>query len=67
MIRVALFLMAALALAACATPPPTGPVMPDPKTQMAALETRIAVLVEEERQKLEDEYHQLLLLGRTGR
>jgi uncharacterized protein YkwD len=53
MIRVVLFLIAALALAACATPPPPGPVMPDPKTQMAALETRIAVLVEEERQKLD--------------
>ena len=53
MIRAALFLMAALVLAACATPPPAGPVLPDPKTQMAALETRIAVLVEEQRQKLD--------------
>jgi uncharacterized protein YkwD len=53
MIRAALFLMAALVLGACAAPPPAGPVMPDPKTQMAALETRIAVLVEEQRQKLD--------------
>ena len=51
--RAALFLLAGLALGACATTQPPGPVMPDPKTQMAALETRIAVLVEEQRHRLD--------------
>jgi uncharacterized protein YkwD len=44
-----LFLL--LALAGCATPP--GPALPDPKSQMPALENRIAALVEAERQKLD--------------
>jgi uncharacterized protein YkwD len=57
MIRAAFPLLAALLLAACsaldggektAAPPP-----PDPKTQMGALENRIAVLVEEQRHKLD--------------
>jgi uncharacterized protein YkwD len=60
MIRAALFLMALLALAACAAPPAT-PAMPDPKTQMAALETRIAILVEEQRQKLDPEARNLAI------
>jgi uncharacterized protein YkwD len=60
MIRAALFLMALLALAACAAPPAT-PVMPDPKTQMAALETRIAILVEEQRQKLDPKARNLAI------
>jgi uncharacterized protein YkwD len=59
MIRAALFL-ALLALAACAVPPAT-PVMPDPKTQMAALETRIATLVEEQRQKLDPKARNLAI------
>lgn len=48
-------LLAAMTLAGCATeaPPPAIPLPPDPKTQMGALETRIAVLVEEERHKLD--------------
>jgi uncharacterized protein YkwD len=55
MIRPALFLLACLTLAGCsvfesANAPP-GP--PDPKTMMGALETRIAVLVEEQRRKLD--------------
>jgi uncharacterized protein YkwD len=44
-------LLAPLALAACATESPPGP--PDPKTQMGALETRIAILVEEQRHRLD--------------
>lgn len=49
------FLGAALALAACAgeTPPPAPPPPPDPHSQMGALESRIAILVEEERQRLD--------------
>jgi uncharacterized protein YkwD len=52
-IRAVFFLLAGLVLAACATeaPPPPGP--PDPKTQMGALETRIAILVEEQRHRLD--------------
>jgi len=55
--RVAFLLLAALMLAGCSaldfsgTPPTSAP--PDPKTQMGALETRIAILVEEQRQKLD--------------
>jgi uncharacterized protein YkwD len=56
MMRFAPFLLlAALALAGCATqaPPAGPPAPPDPKTQMGALETRIAVLVEEERHRID--------------
>ena len=44
-----------LLLAGCATETPllTAPPPPDPKSQMGALESRIAVLVEEERHKLD--------------
>jgi uncharacterized protein YkwD len=41
-----------LALAGCATAP-SRPVLPDPRTQMGALETRIAILVEEQRHRLD--------------
>jgi uncharacterized protein YkwD len=53
--RAAFLLLAGLTLAACATQaPPPGPLPPpDPKTQMGALETRIAVLVEEERHRID--------------
>jgi len=56
MLRIASLLLTASLLASCsvfdsAPPSPTPP--PDPKTQMGALETRIAVLVEEQRQKLD--------------
>lgn len=50
------FLIAAalLALAGCETAQiAKAPLPPDPKTQMPALETRIAILVEEERHKLD--------------
>ena len=56
MARTVLLLAAALLLAACSVlrPEQAGePQPPDPKTQMGALETRIAILVEEQRQKLE--------------
>jgi len=61
MIRPALLLMAALVLAGCATPPAPGPVVPDPKTQMAALETRIAILVEEQRHRLDPKARNLAI------
>ena len=54
MTRTVFFLIATLLLAACATPEPQKPAAPpDPHTQMSALETRIAILVEEQRQKLD--------------
>ena len=53
MIRPAFFLVAALLLSACAEVPAGPPPPPDPKTQMGALEMRIATLVEEERLKLD--------------
>lgn len=53
MTRSALFLLAALLLSACAEVPTARLAPPDPKTQMVALETRIAALVEEERLKLD--------------
>jgi uncharacterized protein YkwD len=55
--------LTALVLAGCATeaPPPAAPLLPDPKTQMGALETRIAVLVEEERHKLDPKARALAL------
>jgi uncharacterized protein YkwD len=54
MIRAALLTLALLALAACSTAaPPAQSLPPDPRTQMGALETRIAILVEEQRQKLD--------------
>ncbi len=40
-------------LAACATAPKAPPPPPDPKTMMGALETRIAILVEEQRHRLD--------------
>lgn len=56
MTRAALVLVTALLLAACSSSPfrtPAAPPAPDPQTQMGALEIRIAILVEEQRQKLE--------------
>jgi uncharacterized protein YkwD len=59
MTRAAFFLLAALLLAACSTLDLSGgktaplPAPPDPRTQMGALETRIAALVEEQRHKLD--------------
>jgi uncharacterized protein YkwD len=51
--RPAIFLLIALALGACAEVPPGPPPRPDPKTQMSALESRIAILVGEQRRKLD--------------
>jgi uncharacterized protein YkwD len=53
MTRAAFLLLAALTLSACAAVPPAPPAPPDPKSQMGALEERIAVLVEDERLKLD--------------
>ncbi len=56
MTRAALVLATALLLTACSSfsfQAPEAPMPPDPKSQMGALETRIAILVEEQRQKLE--------------
>jgi uncharacterized protein YkwD len=58
MIRLASLVLAALLLAGCSvldfSANPSAPVPPpDPKTQMGALETRIAILVEEQRRKLD--------------
>jgi uncharacterized protein YkwD len=56
-----LLLAAGLALFACAKVP-SGPVLaPDPKTQMTALESRIAVLVEEERHKIDPKARDLTM------
>jgi uncharacterized protein YkwD len=55
--RAAMILSAALLLGGCGvldlSGPPARPALPDPKTQMGALETRIAILVEEQRHKLD--------------
>ena len=53
MIRFAALACAFLLLAGCATAPPLPPPPPDPQTQMPALAQRIAVLIEEERLKLD--------------
>ena len=54
MMRPLLPLLAVLVLTACAeVPAQTPPPPPDPRTQMVALESRIAALVEEERLKLD--------------
>lgn len=61
MIRPALLLLAALMLAACAEVPQGRPLPPDPKTQMGALETRIAILVEEQRHRLDPKARNLAI------
>jgi uncharacterized protein YkwD len=48
-----ILLLATLTLCACAQVPSGPAPPPDPKTQMTALESRIAVLVEEERHKID--------------
>ncbi len=51
--RFACLALAVLLLAGCETLPEAPPGPPDPKTQMAALETRISILTEEQRIKLD--------------
>lgn len=53
--RALFLLLASLTLAGCAmeTTPPAAAPPPDPQSQMGALETRIAVLVEEERHRMD--------------
>ena len=54
MFKHALIAIALLALAGCETAQVAkAPALPDPRTQMPALETRIAILVEEQRHKLD--------------
>lgn len=62
MIRMAFLVLPALFLAGCAMfESPETPQPPDPRTQMGALEGRIAVLVEEERHKLEPKAKPLMI------
>jgi uncharacterized protein YkwD len=64
MIRFAALLLAVLVLAGCAafdSSHPVVPQAPDPKTQMGALETRIAALVEAQRQKLDPQARPLAI------
>jgi uncharacterized protein YkwD len=61
MIRAAFFVSAALLLAACTATPPAPEPPPDPKTQMSALEIRIAVLVEEQRHRLDPKARSLAI------
>jgi uncharacterized protein YkwD len=60
-IRVLVPVLALLALAACATLDKGPPPPPDPNTQMAALEMRIAILVEEQRMKLDPKAKRLAI------
>ena len=59
--RAAFFAFAALLLAACAATPPAPVAPPDPKTQMSALEIRIAILVEEQRHRLDPKARSLAI------
>ena len=63
--RLGLILSAALMVAGCSVfdsaSPPARPLPLDPKTQMGALETRIAVLVEEQRHKLDPQARPLAM------
>jgi uncharacterized protein YkwD len=59
MTRFAILALTLLALAGCASTDSTAP--PDPKTQMAALATRIVVLVEEQRLKLDPQAKSLAI------
>jgi uncharacterized protein YkwD len=61
LMRAAVFGLALLAPAACATAPKGPPPPPDPRTQMEALETRIAILVEEQRIKLDPKSKRLAI------
>ena len=59
--RAAVSGLALLALAACTTAPKGPPPPPDPHTQMEALEMRIAILVEEQRMKLDPKSKRLAI------
>jgi uncharacterized protein YkwD len=63
MTRLACLALAILTLAGCAMsePPTLQAPPPDPKTQMAALENRIAILVEEERHRLDPKARSLAM------
>ncbi|HWA92748.1 MAG TPA: CAP domain-containing protein [Rhizomicrobium sp.] len=67
--RRAAVLIVALLLSACAgtaPPAPPPPPPPDPHTQMAALETRIAVLIVEERAKIDPDARPLAIDPELG-
>jgi uncharacterized protein YkwD len=53
MMRLAILVLAFAALAGCASVAPKPPPVPDPQTQMEPLALRIAILVEEQRHKLD--------------
>lgn len=59
--RAIVLVVALLALAGCASVEPGPPPLPDPKSQMAALEMRIAILVEEQRQRLDPKARKLAI------
>ena len=59
--RAAVSGLALLALAACTTAPKGPPPPPDPHTKMEALEMRIAILVEEQRMKLDPKSKRLAI------
>jgi uncharacterized protein YkwD len=61
MTRAAFVALAALLLVACTATPPVPVEPPDPKTQMGALEIRIAVLVEEQRHRLDPKARSLAI------
>jgi uncharacterized protein YkwD len=61
MTRFAISALALLLLAGCAGSEQTAQAPPDPQTQMAALATRIAVLVEEQRLKLDPQAKSLAI------
>ncbi|MBV8976771.1 MAG: CAP domain-containing protein [Alphaproteobacteria bacterium] len=57
---------ALLVLAACSSAPPLPAPPPDPATQMSALEQRIAILIEEQREKLGPNAHPLAIDPELG-
>jgi uncharacterized protein YkwD len=61
MTRFAISALALLLLAGCASSERTAQAPPDPQTQMAALATRIAILVEEQRLKLDPQAKSLAI------
>jgi uncharacterized protein YkwD len=61
MMRFAILALTLLALAGCASTGATTPSPPDPRTQMAALATRIVILVEEQRLKLDPQAKSLAI------
>jgi uncharacterized protein YkwD len=61
MMRFAITAFALLLLAGCATTQDAAPTPPDPQTQMAALATRIVIVVEEQRLKIDPQAKSLAI------